>query len=43
VRDGALGLALTAADYLADADLRAAVHTEFTAAGGPLDVPHYFD
>ncbi|MBW0129337.1 M20 family metallopeptidase [Pseudonocardia oceani] len=43
VRDGALGLALTAADYLADAGLRDAVHTEFAAAGGPLDVPRYFD
>lgn len=43
VHDGALGLALTAADYLADADLRAAVHEEFAATGGPLDVPHYFD
>jgi hypothetical protein len=43
VRDGALGLALTAADYLADAGLRDAAHAEFAAAGGPLDVPHYFD
>ncbi|WP_219413352.1 M20 family metallopeptidase [Pseudonocardia nigra] len=43
VRDGTLGLALTAADYLADADLRAAVHAEFDAAGGPLDVPRFFD
>lgn len=31
VRDGALGLALTAVDYLADADLRAAVHAEWAA------------
>ena len=43
VRDGALGLALTAVDYLTDAGLREAVHKEFAAAGGPLDVPHYFD
>jgi amidohydrolase len=43
VRDGALGLALTAVDYLADAALRDAVHAEFAAAGGPLDVPSYFD
>src|SRR4051794_18098447 len=43
VCDGAAGLALTAVDYLADADLREAVHAEFAAAGGPLDVPSYFD
>jgi metal-dependent amidase/aminoacylase/carboxypeptidase family protein len=43
VRDGAFGLALTAVDYLADAELREAVHAEFAAAGGPLDVPRYFD
>ncbi len=43
VRDGALGLALTAVDYLADGELRDAVHAEFAAAGGPLDVPAYFD
>ena len=43
VRDGAVGLALTAADYLADAALREAVHAEFAAAGGPLDVPSFFD
>ncbi|GAA1307493.1 M20 family metallopeptidase [Pseudonocardia xinjiangensis] len=43
VRDGALGLALTAVDYLADPELRDAVHAEFAAAGGPLDVPAYFD
>jgi hypothetical protein len=30
-------------DYLVDADLREAVRAEFEAAGGPLDVPHYFD
>jgi amidohydrolase len=43
VRDGAYGLAMTAADYLADADLRAAAHEEFEAAGGALDVPTFFD
>jgi amidohydrolase len=43
VRDGALGLALTAVDYLADPALREAVHAEFAAAGGPLDVPTFFD
>jgi amidohydrolase len=43
VLDGAIGLALTTADYLADADLREAVRAEFEAAGGSLDVPHYFD
>jgi amidohydrolase len=43
VRDGAVGLALTAVDYLADPALREAVHAEFAAAGGPLDVPTFFD
>jgi amidohydrolase len=43
VRDGAVGLALTAVDYLADAELRDAVHAEFAAAGGRLDVPSFFD
>ncbi|MEU3768822.1 M20 family metallopeptidase [Amycolatopsis keratiniphila] len=43
VVDGALGLALTAVDYLADAKLRAAVHEEFEASGGALDVPAFFD
>ena len=38
VVDGAVGLALTAADFLCDADLRAAVAEEFAAAGGPLDL-----
>ncbi|UJW35593.1 M20 family metallopeptidase [Saccharothrix sp. AJ9571] len=42
VVDGALGLALTAADYLADANLREAVAEEFAAAGGALDVPAFF-
>ncbi|MEC3980444.1 M20 family metallopeptidase [Amycolatopsis sp. H20-H5] len=43
VVDGALGLALTAADYLGDAALRNAVHEEFEASGGALDVPSFFD
>jgi amidohydrolase len=43
VADGALGLALTAADYLGDAKLRTAVHDEFEATGGALDVPAFFD
>lgn len=38
VVDGAIGLALTAIDYLADAELRSAVTKEFEAAGGALDV-----
>ena len=42
VLDGAYGLAMTALDYLADPDLRAAVTAEFEAAGGALDVPGYF-
>lgn len=42
VSDGATGLALTALDYLADERLRAAVHEEFEAAGGALDVPRFF-
>lgn len=36
--DGAIGLALTAADYLTDGALRTAVAEEFAAAGGELDV-----
>ncbi|WP_020670957.1 M20 family metallopeptidase [Amycolatopsis nigrescens] len=43
VVDGALGLALTAADYLGDEELRKAVHEEFEASGGALDVPSFFD
>jgi amidohydrolase len=42
VVDGAFGLALTAVDYLADAELRDAVHREFEDAGGRLDVPNFF-
>ena len=41
--DGAIGLALTAADYLTDADLRRAVDDEFAAAGGPMDVEGLLD
>jgi metal-dependent amidase/aminoacylase/carboxypeptidase family protein len=41
--DSAAGLASTALDYLYDEDLRAAVHEEFAAEGGPVDVPAYFD
>ena len=41
--DGACGLALTALDYLCDADLRRGVAEEFAAQGGAIDVPHYFD
>jgi amidohydrolase len=43
VLDGAVGLALTAVDYLADARLRQEVHTEFERAGGAIDVPAFFD
>ncbi|MBB5155833.1 M20 family metallopeptidase [Saccharopolyspora phatthalungensis] len=41
VLDGAIGLALTAVDYLADADLRDAARAEFEAAGGALDIATY--
>jgi metal-dependent amidase/aminoacylase/carboxypeptidase family protein len=41
--DSAAGLAATALDYLSDAGLRAAVHDEFAAQGGPVDVVRYFD
>ncbi|MGB5951469.1 MAG: amidohydrolase [Ornithinimicrobium sp.] len=41
--DGSIGLAVTAWDYLADDDLARAVHDEFGAAGGVVDVEHYFD
>ncbi|MBA8825882.1 amidohydrolase [Saccharopolyspora lacisalsi] len=43
VLDGAAGLALTAVDYLADAELRRAVTEEFEAAGGAVDVASFFD
>ncbi|SNR22947.1 M20 family metallopeptidase [Blastococcus mobilis] len=38
VLDGALGLALTAVDFLGDPGLRDAVVADFVAAGGALDV-----
>ncbi|NWL26335.1 amidohydrolase [Paenarthrobacter ureafaciens] len=38
VVDGAVGLALTIADYLADARLREQVKLDFEADGGPVDV-----
>ncbi|UEJ84385.1 amidohydrolase [Brachybacterium halotolerans subsp. kimchii] len=41
--DGAYGLAATVLDMLHDAELAAAVREEFEAAGGAIDVPHYFD
>ncbi|CAB0931999.1 M20 family metallopeptidase [Corynebacterium diphtheriae] len=41
--DGAYGLAQVALDFLTDADLRKAVKDEFEAAGGSIDVEHYFD
>ncbi len=41
--DGAIGLALTALDYLTDSDLQRAVTQEFADQGGALDVPTYFD
>ncbi|MGB6022124.1 MAG: M20 family metallopeptidase [Ornithinimicrobium sp.] len=41
--DGAIGLAVTAWDYLADDDLALAVRREFDEAGGPVDVERYFD
>lgn len=38
VVDGAVGLALTVADFLADPDIRSGVKDEFEADGGVLDV-----
>ncbi|WP_231637176.1 M20 family metallopeptidase [Microbacterium sp. No. 7] len=43
VADAAYGLALTALDYLSDAELRAAVDDDFARAGGVTDVERYFD
>ncbi|QUH00720.1 M20 family metallopeptidase [Saccharopolyspora erythraea] len=43
VLDGAYGLASTALDYLADAELREAAHVEFERAGGAVDVAAYFE
>ncbi|MDT7561869.1 MAG: hypothetical protein QOG76_493 [Pseudonocardiales bacterium] len=39
VLDGAIGLALTAVEFLTDARLRTAAAGEFTARGGYVDVP----
>ncbi|HCX84960.1 MAG TPA: amidohydrolase, partial [Micrococcales bacterium] len=36
--DGAMGLALTALDWLHDGELRAAAVADFEAAGGVVDV-----
>ena len=41
--DAAAGLALTALDYLCDPALQDAVAREFAEAGGPVDVPAFFD
>lgn len=41
--DGAIGLALTAVDYLTDAALRQAARAEFEAAGGRLDLDTLLD
>lgn len=43
IPDGIFGLAATALDYLADDALAQAVRAEFDAAGGPVDVPQYFN
>ncbi|MTD16635.1 amidohydrolase [Nakamurella sp. YIM 132087] len=40
---GAIGLALTALDYLSDPALRSAVGRDFVDAGGAVDVAGYFD
>jgi amidohydrolase len=39
VLDGAVAMALSAVDFLADAELRAEVRAEFEAQGGYVDVP----
>lgn len=43
VLDSAAVMAAIALDYLSDANLRTAVAEDFTRAGGPMDVPSYFD
>ncbi|MGH8868973.1 MAG: amidohydrolase [Actinomycetes bacterium] len=43
VADGAAGLALTVADFLADAELRTAVADAFAEDGGALDVARLLD
>ncbi|WP_344792136.1 M20 family metallopeptidase [Gryllotalpicola daejeonensis] len=40
--DAAFGLALTALDFLADGELRAAAREDFEGAGGALNVEEYF-
>ena len=42
IADAAYGLAATAADFLADAELRAAVRADFEESGGVVDVERYF-
>ena len=42
VADGTAALALTAVDYLADAELRAAVTEDFEAGGGVMDVERLY-
>ena len=41
--DGAYGLACTASDFLFDDDLAGQVRADFEAAGGTVDVEHFFD
>jgi M20D subfamily non-peptidase family proteinue len=40
--DGAYGLAAVALDWLYDADFRRAVRADFEAAGGAVDVEHFW-
>ncbi|PPF38666.1 amidohydrolase [Pseudoclavibacter sp. RFBJ3] len=42
IADASTGLALVAADFLADSNLRAAARADFDAAGGALDVEGFF-
>ena len=42
IADASSGLALVAADFLADSNLRAAARADFDAAGGALDVEGFF-
>ncbi len=43
VLDAAYAMAAVTADYLSDAQLRAAASADFEAAGGAVDVPSYFE
>ena len=43
VADAAVALASTALDFLSDDALAQGIAAEFTEAGGPVDVPSYFD